>query len=303
MTATAWMWVHGSALAQGLPSQGPLRLVVPAGTTSLPGRVATVLQESLSKELGRPVELEPSKQPDAPLRAAIEEVLRAPPNGLAMLVSGVEAFMSPLASKQLVPVATLAIVPYVLIAKPDVSLASLRERSGQSFFAPGFYGPLSLSALRVRNPTFVAFRAPAELKAIESVLAGELVGAIVPFGAAEPFVRAGKVKVLSVAGGGVLPKDLTRDVPPMLPGDPVILALVPATTPQRTIDYLNAVVNAALDNPRTLEGLSSLRVGAAKTSPQQAAVNIGALMGIVHDKCKVRETCEPDAACPRPCPD
>jgi tripartite-type tricarboxylate transporter receptor subunit TctC len=207
----------GSAQAQqAWPSAKSIRLVVgfaPGGTTDV---MARVLAQSLGEALGQTVVVE--NKPGASGNLAASEVIRATPDGYTFLIAPTSfetanpyLFKQTIApAKDLTPVAGVGRSQMYLVVKPQ---STVKDAKDFVAFARANPGKLSYSSAGAGTPphlagelfkkvtgvfaTHIPYRGAAP--ALQDVMANQADYVFDP-GIAFPHVRAGKVRMLAVAG-------------------------------------------------------------------------------------------------------
>lgn len=203
------------AQAQAWPTK-PIKIVVgfaPGGTTDV---MARVMAQSLSEALGQPVVVD--NKPGASSNLAAAEVIRAPADGHTFLVSptSVETAnpflfkqtISP--AKDLTPVAGVGRSQMYLVVKPQSTFKDAKELVA---FARANPGKMSYASAGPGTPphlagelfkkvtgvfaTHIPYRGAAP--ALQDVMSNQADYVFDP-GIAFPHVRAGKVRMLAVAG-------------------------------------------------------------------------------------------------------
>lgn len=209
------MGAIGTAQAQAWPTK-PIKIVVgfaPGGTTDV---MARVMAQSLSEALGQPVVVD--NKPGASSNLAAAEVIRAPADGHTFLVSptSVET-ANPFLFKQtispardLTPVAGVGRSQMYLVVKPQSTFKDAKELVA---FARANPGKMSYASAGPGTPphlagelfkkvtgvfaTHIPYRGAAP--ALQDVMSNQADYVFDP-GIAFPHVRAGKVRMLAVAG-------------------------------------------------------------------------------------------------------
>src|SRR5262245_33362959 len=258
--------------AQDYPRH-PVTIVVPftpAGTTDI---LARLLGQKLEQRLGRSFIIE--NRPGAGTLIAASAVAKAAPDGYTLLMapSSTMAVNVTLYKHlpydpvtELVPLAGLARVPFVLIVNPSLPVHSLselikyaKERPGQLSFAsvgPGvphhLYAEMLMNITGIQM-TYVPYKGSAP--ALNDVVGGHIPLMFGDFAPALGMLRAGKVRPLGVTSG-------TRvaafpDIPTMIEaGVPEFGAMqgwqmlvAPSRTPPQIVDRLHSELTAALALP------------------------------------------------------
>lgn len=201
---------------QAWPTAKPIRIVVgfaPGGTTDV---MARVMAQSLSESLGQAVVVE--NKPGASGNVAAAEVIRAAPDGYTFLIAPTSfetanpfLFKQTIApAKDLTPVAGVGRSQMYLVVKPQFTFKDAKEFVAYARANPG---KLSYSSAGAGTPphlagelfkkvtgvfaTHIPYRGAAP--ALQDVMAGQADYVFDP-GIAFPHVRAGKVRMLAVAG-------------------------------------------------------------------------------------------------------
>jgi len=205
----------GTAQAQAWPAK-PIRIVVgfaPGGTTDV---MARVMAQSLSEALGQTVVVD--NKPGASGNIAAAEVIRAAADGYTFLLAPTSfETANPFLFKQtivpakdLTPVAGVGRSQMYLVVKPESTFKDAKElvtyaRSNPgklSYSSAGAGTPPHLAGELFKNvtgvfATHIPYRGAAP--ALQDVLANQADYVFDP-GIAFPHVRAGKVRMLAVAG-------------------------------------------------------------------------------------------------------
>jgi tripartite-type tricarboxylate transporter receptor subunit TctC len=263
-----------------------VRLLVgfPAGST--PDTLARTLAEPLSKALGQPVIVE--NKAGANGQIASEQVARATDHHTLALASNSLVTARLLgtklpydATKDFSFISLLATAPLVLVAPAQAP-------SGAAFFAAavqqgdrwnygsvgnGSMGHLGMEVLKTKvkglAPTHVPFKGNPDV--VTSMIGGEIHMALMPPGIAIPQAKAGKLKVIGLAGGRSV---VAPEMPPLSDAGvrdfnvEVWAALVgPASLPKAAQDRLAAVVPSIVRSAETRQQLLNQGWQAVGTSP------------------------------------
>ncbi len=207
--------VTSTAQAQAWPAK-PIKLVIgfaPGGTTDI---IARVMAASLTEALGQTVVVE--NKPGASGNVAAAEVIRAAPDGYTFLIAPTSfetanpfLFKQTIApAKDLTPIAGVGRSQMYLVVKPESTfkdakqlVAFARTNPGKLSYAsagpgtpPHLAGELFKKTVGV-FATHIPYRGAAP--ALQDVMANQADYVFDP-GIAFPHVRAGKVRMLAVAG-------------------------------------------------------------------------------------------------------
>jgi tripartite-type tricarboxylate transporter receptor subunit TctC len=250
--------------------------LAPGGGTDI---VARLIGQWLSQRLGQQFVIE--NRPGAGTNVATEAVVRAQPDGYTLLmVIATNAINATLYEKlnfnfirDIAPVASVVIVPYVLEVNPCVPANTVPELIAYAKANPGklsFGSSGSGSMQHVAAELFkmmagidmvhVPYRGPA--LALNDLLSGQIQVMFDSVLGSIEQIRAGKLRALAVTTAERL--DVLPDVPTVsefLPGYEAIGwqgVGAPGGTPAGIIDTLNTEINAALADPSINARLAGL---------------------------------------------
>ena len=276
------------SLAQTWPTHS-IRLVVnfpPGGAADL---LARLIGQSLSESLGQPVVVENKGGANGNIGG--EAVARSAPDGYTLLMSsGSMVAINPhlYASmpfdpvKDLVPVASVARVPFYLVVRTEnpaqdfkAFVADLKANPGKrNFGSPGIGSSPHLAAEMLKKMTgtgavHVPYRGAAP--ALNDLLAGQIDFLFDP-GIAIEHVKAGKLRALAIGSPQRSPQ--LPEVPTLdelgLAGfdtDAVFGVYAPAGTPASIIARLNSEINRALATAALTERITAVGNIPAAMSP------------------------------------
>ena len=266
----------GLARAQGSGAERPLRLGVAASPGSGGDIVARLVAEPMRETLGQLVVVE--NRPGASGNTGAEAVVRGPADGSTVLLTAGALAISPSVLKHLsfdpvrdlTGVALLAMVPVIVVVRPDSPLRSLGDilalarakGPGVSYASFGIGTPPHLIGERMgleagQRMTHVPYRISAQ--ALPDLLSGTLDFAILDAVAMAPQIGAGRLRALALNGTQRSPA--LPDLPTLreagLPFDAVGWhgAFVPAATPPPMIERLNAAFVGALAQPKVRDAI------------------------------------------------
>jgi tripartite-type tricarboxylate transporter receptor subunit TctC len=261
--------IVSTARAQTYPAR-PVRLIEGFGAGSATDLSGRLLGQWLSMRLGQPFVVE--NRTGAGSNVAAETVVRAPADGYTLLIaSTTNAVNTTLYDKlnfnfirDIAPVAGLVRLPIVLVVNPSLPARTFPEFIAYakanpekiSLATPGNGTPMHVASELLRMTTgarlvHVPYRtAPA---AYPDLLSGGVQAAFVTLPTALPYVRAGTLRALALAGA-------TRSQ--VLPDVPTVAEFVPGfeasawqgigapkATPTEIVEALNAAINAGLADP------------------------------------------------------
>ncbi|OGA02659.1 MAG: hypothetical protein A3H35_14545 [Betaproteobacteria bacterium RIFCSPLOWO2_02_FULL_62_17] len=203
----------GTALAQNYPSK-LVKLIVGAPPGSMPDTVPRMMTEKLARQLGQPVIIEP--HPGAAGLTSAQFIVRGAADGHMIHVYTSSDTLAPLLTpgvvdpKDLLPVATIASVPTVLVVVANKSFKSLDEVVKAAKAQPGKFVASSAGYNTATHMSLERFRIAAGVNLLHVPAKGgvaaltELLGDrsdlyFAPVPAAMEMVRAGKLRMLSMA--------------------------------------------------------------------------------------------------------
>jgi tripartite-type tricarboxylate transporter receptor subunit TctC len=275
--------------AQAYPAR-PIRLLVgfaPGGGTDV---MARLIQQSLSEKLGQQVVVE--NRPGAGTNIATEAVVHAAPDGYTLLAASLpNAGNATLYSdlkfnfiRDTVPVAGIALDPFVLEVTPSLPVKSIPELIAYAKANPGKvnYGSGGIGSGNQLTAEMFKSMAGIDLvhvpyrgagPAMVDLMGGQVQVMLNTMGASLQHVRAGKLRALAVATKArqaALP-----DVPTVaefLPGYEASFwtgVAAPKGTPAAIVDKVNQAVNAALDEANAKARLAEWGATALTGSPAE----------------------------------
>jgi tripartite-type tricarboxylate transporter receptor subunit TctC len=275
------------ALAQAYPAR-PVHLLVGFSAGSASDIIARLIAQKLSEQLGQPVVVE--NRPGAATNLAAEAVTRAPADGYTLLLAtSTNAVNTTLYqhlsfnfSTDIVPVAFIDLVPYVLEVTPSLPAKTLSEFIAYAKANPG---KINMASNGVGSGPHVAgelFKMMAGVDLVHVPYTGnpysDLIGGQVqvmfsPIPASISYVRSGQLRPLAV--GSTARIAVLPDVPTVaeiLPGYDAsgwhgIGA--PKATPPDIVESLNKAVNADLVDAAFKARLADLGGVPAPMTPAQ----------------------------------
>jgi tripartite-type tricarboxylate transporter receptor subunit TctC len=276
------------SLAQTWPTHS-IRLVVnfpPGGAADL---LARLIGQSLSETFGQPVVVENKGGANGNIGG--EMVARSAPDGYTLLMSSggmvainphLYASMSFDPVKDLVPVASVARVPFYLVVRTEnpaqdfkTFVADLKANPGKrNFGSPGIGSSPHLAAEMLKKMTgtdavHVPYRGAAP--ALNDLLAGQIDFLFDP-GIAIEHVKAGKLRAIAIGSPQRSPQ--LPDVPTLeelglgdFDADAVFGVYAPAGTPADIIARLNSEISRALATAALTERITAVGNVPAAMSP------------------------------------
>jgi tripartite-type tricarboxylate transporter receptor subunit TctC len=268
--AAALPAVSRIAWAQTYPTR-PVRLVVgyPAGGAT--DITARLMSQWLSERLGQSFIIE--NRPGANGNIAAEAVVRAPPDGYTLLLTGSnDAINTTFYDKlnfnfirDIAPVASIVRTPLVMVVNPSfpaktvsefiayskANLSKINMASGSTGNVTHVAGELFKMMTGV-NILHVPYRGGAP--ALADLLGGQVQVFFAGIPESIEYIRAGKLRALAVTTAAR--SDALRDIPTMAEFVPGYEASVwygvgaPKSTPAEIVDKLNKEINAGLPDPK-----------------------------------------------------
>ena len=294
------------ARAQGRYPSRPVKWLVPYLPATGPDMVARILAEAVGPFLGQPIVIE--NRPGAAGNIGTRAVAKSPADGYTLLYTG-----SPLAAnmhiyknpgydalKDFRHVMRLSssTVGLVVNADSDIHslddlLARLKARPGQVDYASGGVGTpshlgveLFLSVTRTKA-MHVPYKGASEL--VNALLGNQVTFGMPIFSAANPMIKAGKLRALAIAGARRNPVE--PQVPTLaelgVPGVELTSfggISVPAGTPDAVVETIYKAFSEALKQPKVVAALQEnggqvdVRDGAAFVQNIQQEMQLTAAM-------------------------
>ena len=274
--------ISAPSLAQPVADGRPIHLVVPyaaGGTTDI---VARLLASRIGDDLGQPVIVE--NRPGGGGTIALTQVAKAPADGTALLLGGLEITTAPslvasqeaLATRDLTGVSGLSLGALVLTINPEktpyADLAALLEdakaKPGSLTFASAGIGNVThlFGEIFTRRADVDILHIPyrGAAPALTDLQAGQVTLMMAGTGAIRPFIESGRLRALAVTGNDAAQAGV--------PGTPTFaeagLALpetdagawtalfAPKGTPEPVIKRLERAVHNALAQPEVQQQLA-----------------------------------------------
>ena len=273
--AVALSAATGVANAESSYANQPVHILVGYAAGGGVDIIARLLQEPMKAALGQPIIVE--NRTGASAMLATGAVAKAAPDGYTLLAcaSGEVAInhflfkerMSYDPAKELVPIALVGIVPCVVVVaeatpvhNPKELIAYIKANPGKlSFSSSGIGNPQQLAGELMNTMAgtqvlHVPYRGSAP--AVTDVATGAVTMSFSSLAAALPLIQAGKLRAVAVTSRERMPQ--LPDVPPLSEGAPGLAGYEllnwfaifgTAGTPPDVVERLNAIVNAALNDP------------------------------------------------------
>ncbi|CAM3684167.1 Bug family tripartite tricarboxylate transporter substrate binding protein [Bordetella tumulicola] len=259
----------------------PIRMVIPwsvGGSTDILGRI---LAESMGRRLGTSIVVE--NKPGATGTIGYAQVARADPDGYTLLLGTNSTFaiaphfysnLTYNVDTDFVPIGMIGGNQQVLCAAPALGVDTMaqlltraKQKPGEITYASSGVGGSShlatelLMSITGINMLHVPYRGGAP--AVQAILGAQTQVGFVDISVAEPLIRGGKLKALGTSGTARAPS--LPDVPTLAEAGvtgfdslTTFGLFAPAGTPKSTVDRLNQVLNAALQDPAVVEKLGAM---------------------------------------------
>jgi tripartite-type tricarboxylate transporter receptor subunit TctC len=283
------------AAAQPYPNK-PIRLIVPfpaGGTTDI---LARTVGQRLTLAWGQPVVIE--NRPGAGATIGADYVAKAHPDGYTLLMAAVHHTIAANYYKNLpynlatdlAPVSVVAIVPNVLVVRPDLPVSNVQELIAYAKANPGKLTYASNGAGTAHNLIGEQFKTmtgtdimhipyKGSAPALTDLMGGRVTMMFDTVSSCLPYVQAGKLKALAVATSvrsSVLP-----DVPTLaeagLKGFDIASwfgVMAPAGTPEPIIRQLSTEIARSLADPAVRKQLVPIGAEPVGSSPEAMRTRI-----------------------------
>jgi tripartite-type tricarboxylate transporter receptor subunit TctC len=278
-----------AATAQDYPARN-VTFIVPYQAGGATDLMARLVGQRLEQRLGRPFVVE--NRPGAGTVLAAAYVARQPADGYTIML-GTSTTMAINVTlykslpydptRDLVPVATLAGVPFLLVVNPTLPIRSIAELVSYAKAKPdaltyasnGHGGAAHLFAELLKSATGIAathvpYKGVAP--ALNDVVAGHVSMTFGDFGTTLPLVRAGKLRALG--GSGAQRVTAAPDIVPLaeagIPGFDATswqMVVAPAGLPKEILNRLNVELRAIVSEPRFAEELAGKGMVPLVTAP------------------------------------
>jgi tripartite-type tricarboxylate transporter receptor subunit TctC len=279
------------AVAEDYPARN-VTLIVPypaGGGVDIAGRLVA---QKLTAALGHQVIVE--NRPGAGAVIGVRSAAKSPADGytLVMLVTGMG--LSPNAgydlSKDFAPISTIASIPIVVMANPEVPVKSIKDIIDLAKKEPGtvtvgtppsptlnFFGAENFKAVTQTDITVVTYKGTGPLT--NDLVGGHVKVAFNTLPPAIGNIQAGKLRAIAVAAPerlAVLP-DMPTVAQSGLPGFDIVQyygLAAPAGTPKPVVDRLNKEMRAIVANDEFRKRIIADGGGPVASSPEEYAANI-----------------------------
>jgi tripartite-type tricarboxylate transporter receptor subunit TctC len=282
---------HG--LAQSWPTR-PIRLVVPLSPGGFADTPARLLAPKLSAALGRQVFVE--NKPGAGSTIGANEVAKSPPDGYNLLLTGTPHVISPWLYKNMPydalrdfnHFALVASGPYILVANPQLGVATVRELIAAAKAQPGKIDYASSGNGSAQHLVSALFNSMAGIElnhvpykgsgpAMQDLVSGQVKVSFAGIPNALSHLKSGRLRALAVSTAKRWPE--MPDVPTVaeagVPGYEATLWLnlaAPAGTPPDIIKRLVDEIAKALQDPDLQKSFHNAGVEATFGGPEATAI-------------------------------
>lgn len=293
-TSALALYGPSPALADTYPSK-PIRLLVPYAAGGGIDMIARTVAAPLGARLKTPVITE--NKPGVNGVLATQEAVKSAPDGYT-LVLGVPATIAINPSiyklgfdtvKDLRPVAQLAVAHFVIVTAAGSGIESLPDLIAKAKAEPGKYSFASygngsashlagqmLNNLAKIDTTHIPYKGSAA--ALPDVLSGRVSFMFDVIANVQPHVKAGKLRVLAVAGAQEVPQfpgvPTAKSVLPGLEIEGWVGLFAPASTPTALIDRLHSEVAASLQSADVKAHLADAGFDLSVSTPDQLAATV-----------------------------
>ena len=277
------------ARAQAYPTR-PVRIIVGSSAGGPQDIIARLINPWLSERLGQPFVIE--NRPGAGTNIGTEAVVRAPPDGYALLLVGTpNAINATLYDKlnfvfvhDIAPIAAISRESQVMVVHPSVPtktvpdfIAYAKANPGRVNMASGGNGtPAQVAGelfkmLTGVNMVHVPYRGAAP--AITDLIGGQVQVMFATLAASIEYIRAGRLRPLAVTAA--MRSEALPDVPVVgdfVPGFEMSTWFgvgAPKNTPAEIIAKLNTEINAGLADPQIKARLADLGNTVLALSPAE----------------------------------
>lgn len=264
------------AIAQTYPAR-PVHLIVGFAGGGSVDIVARLVRQWLSERLGRQIVIE--NRPGAGTNIATEAVTKSPPDGYTLLLVTTSNSVNATLYDRLkfnfitdiVPIAGIVSVPYVLEVNPSVPVRTVAELVAYAKANPAkltFASSGNGAASHVSGELFKMMtgvdmlHVPYRSSPLPDLLSGRVQVYFSPIASSIEYIRTGKLRVLAVTSP--TRQDALPDLPTVAEFVPGYEAAnwsgigAPKGTPIEIIDVLNKEINAGLADPKLKARLDEL---------------------------------------------
>ena len=266
------------AWAQAYPTR-PVRIIVPFPAGQATDTIARLMGQSLLERLGQPFVIE--NRPGAGGNIGTESVVRATPDGYALLFVGLPNAMNATLYKKLnfnfirdiAPVASIAGAPYVMVINPSVPAKTVPEFIAYAKANPSKINMASSVSGSVSHVFGERFKMMTGINLVHvpyrggfvpDLLSGQVQLVFGTISTLIQYIRGGMLRALAVTT--TTRSDVLPDIPTMAEFVPGYEASAwygvgaPKDTPAEVIDKLNNEINAVTADPLLKARLAGLGI-------------------------------------------
>ncbi len=292
---SAWCAVQ-TARAEDYPGK-TIRFIMPYPTGGSIDIVGRLVAQRLAENFGQPVVVD--NRTGAGGTVGTETAAHAPPDGYTMVMGGTGTLaLSPHLQRKLpydpvrdfAPVTLLVIIPYVLVANPQLKANTVKElialaqaRPDEINYGSGGNGSAPHLAAemfkRMANVRLVHVPYKGSTPAINDTISGQVQLTFTGIPSVAAQIKAGRVRALGVTStkrATALPSvpTIAEAGVPGYEVSPWFGVLLPARTPAAIVTRLNGEIVKVLQNPSVHERLAAEGVEPVGNSPAQFAAII-----------------------------
>lgn len=296
IAVVALLFINQGAQAQVFPNK-PIRLIAPFSPGGALDLIARGIGQKVSEGVRQPVIVE--NRAGASGAIGSEAVARSAPDGYTLLLGattthGINPALNPKLPyhpvKDFTPISLVATIPHVLVVNPSVPANSLQEfvllarsRPGMAFGSAGNGSPHHLAGEMLKmmariDVVHVPYKGSGP--AMTDVISGQLQFMSVELTAAEPHLKAGKLRALAIATAKRVPEvDLPTFAELGYPEFEVTAWYAifgPAGMPDELVSRLSAEIVKALATPDLRDRLQKVGATPVGSSTAELAAHVRA---------------------------
>jgi tripartite-type tricarboxylate transporter receptor subunit TctC len=296
IAVVALLFINQGAQAQAFPNK-PIRLIAPFSPGGALDLIARGIGQKVSEGVRQPVIVE--NRAGASGAIGSEAVARSAPDGYTLLLGattthGINPALNPKLPyhpvKDFTPISLVATIPHVLVVNPSVPANSLQEfvllarsRPGMAFGSAGNGSPHHLAGEMLKmmariDVVHVPYKGSGP--AMTDVISGQLQFMSVELTAAEPHLKAGKLRALAIATAKRVPEvDLPTFAELGYPEFEVTAWYAifgPAGMPDELVSRLSAEIVKALATPDLRDRLQKVGATPVGSSTAELAAHVRA---------------------------
>lgn len=293
MALVSCAFAHGT-FAQSFPNR-PITLVAPFSVGGALDLIARGVGQRLSEGVGQSVVVDNRSGASGAIGSAM--VARAAPDGYTLLLGattthGINPALNPKLGydpvKDFTPISLVATIPHILVVNPSIPANSLKEfiqlaksKPGMAYGSAGIGSPHHLAGVMLgmmANIDVVHVPYKGSGPAMTDLIGGQLQFMSVELAAAEPHIKAGKLKALAIATPNRVPGvDLPTFAESGYPGFEVTAwyaVFGPHGMPEDVVSRLSSEIAKGLESPELRERFEKLGAKPVGSSPRELAVHV-----------------------------